>query len=340
MSVDMNAIEQSIARDALAADTLRDKRLMLAGLGNIGSFLAALVAPLVGFVRLVDRDIVEAHSNQFYGQEDAGRSKVDVTFEHMKRLNPQLRIECRVMDLERLPWEDFADIDVVLSGLDSLRARQLVSEKTTPLAIPYIDGAVGDPLLSRTQVFLPGHACLECGWGDREYEQLSTEMPCHPGESVQAPPTRALSCAGAATASMMAAQCVRLFGEQRPSRSYEIYGDVAAGRFVTSGKHRNHHCRFRHEAVTKLIRLESPFRDATVADLISAAQQGSRNKPTQFEFPCGILDTDLFGANRFATIDQLHAIRFRRLVKLGLTSRDRVVVRSADPHATAHVCFG
>ena len=323
-----------------AADRLRNKRVLLAGLGNIGSFLAVLLAPQVAFIRLVDRDIVELHNtaNQFYSPEHEGLAKVVVTAERIERLAPHLEVERRVADLEDVCWEDFADIDCGLAGLDSLRARQIVSEKLNPLQIPYIDGAVGDPALARVQVLLAGQACLECLWSTSSYRQLATEYPCR-GGAIETPATLALGCAGAATAAVMVAQCVKLFSDEPPLESYEINGDLLAGRFITSRRRRNEQCRFEHDAVPQLIRLETPFAEATINSLLGAVTREFGPQAVQLEFRRGILDGDMFGAGILASPEQLTRFGHRRLAEFGLTPRDRIVVRASGPSRLAHLCF-
>lgn len=313
---------------------------MLAGLGNIGSFAAVMLAPHVEFIRLVDRDTVELHNtiNQSYLPEHNGRTKVEVTAERLERLNPQLQVERRVADLEDLPWEDFADVDVVLAGLDALRPRQVISEKTTPLQIPYIDGAVGD-LFSRVQVLLPGQACLECNWGVSQYRQLTTEYPCQPGAYAQASRTNAPSCSGAATASLMVAQCMRLFGDDPPQESFEINGDLSAGKFVTSRRRRNQCCRFAHETAPRIIHLNKPFGEGVVGDLLAVAVQQHDQRPVQLEFRRGILTGDLFGTRQIASPEELSDQRDRTLQDFGLTPKDRIVVRASGEARAAHICF-
>jgi molybdopterin/thiamine biosynthesis adenylyltransferase len=324
----------------LGVERLRTSCVLLAGLGNIGSFLAILLAPLVACIRLVDRDVVELHNtaNQFYEPQHERASKVDVTADRIARLAPDLRVERYMADLEDLPWGVFADVDIALAGLDSLRARQVLSEKLHPLQIPYIDGSVGDPALARVQGLLPGQACLECGWSAAHYRQLSTEYPCGQ-RSVTSPRTAALGCAGAATASLMVAQCVRLLGDCPPLESYEITGDLTAGRVVTSRRRRNERCRFRHEVASRVIRLDTPFTHATFADIDAAVQREFGQQSLQLEFRRGVLEANLFGAGRLSTLAQLRHLRDRRLDSVGLTPRDRVVVRASKGELAAHLCF-
>ena len=337
---DVSQLRVSLAANPAAA-RLRAARVLLAGLGNIGSFLAVLLAPLVSFIRLVDRDVVESHNvmNQFYGPEHEGRAKVDATAACIKRLAPHLQVERRVADLEDLPWGDFADIDIGLAGLDSLRARQVLSEKLYPLQIPFIDGAVGDPLLVRVQVLLPGEACLQCSWGPEHYQQLSAEHPCLPGASAEAPRTMAPGCAGAAAASAMTAQCMTLFSDAPPQESLEINGDLLAGRFVLARRRRTERCRYPHETAPRVIRLERAFAEASVADLVAAVEREYGRQSVELEFRRGVLDAGLFGEERFAAPEQLHRVQRCRLVDFGLTPKDRVVVRRSQQPQGAHICF-
>jgi hypothetical protein len=298
----------------------------------------------VALVRLVDRGTVEIRNtaNQFYGPDCEGQAKVAATADRIQRLAPTLTVEQRVADLEDLPWGDFADVDVALAGLDSLGARQVLSEKLFPLGIPLIDGAVGDPLLVRVQVLLPGHACLECSWGEEHYRQLATEYPCSPGKPAQAPRTLSPGCSGAVAAGMIVAQCLRLFGDAPPSESYEINGDVLAGRFLTARRRVNDRCRYCHKlrgSVMPVIPLQRPFAEATIADLITTAERAIGPQAVRLEFRRGILADSLFGGQLCAEPAQLHCIRHRRLADFGLTPTDRVAVHAnGRPHA-AHIAF-
>jgi molybdopterin/thiamine biosynthesis adenylyltransferase len=326
---------------ASAAAKFRKRRILQIGLGNIGSHLASLITPLAESLQLVDRDIIEPHNvaNQFFGPHHAGRTKVEVTADRIERLAPHLKVGRHVVDLEDLPWEEFAHADVVLGCLDSLRARQILSEKTQALQIPYIDGAVGEPLLVRTQVLLAGQACLECSWGDGEYRQLTTEFPCRPGAAVATPRTAAPACCGAATAAVMVAQYLRLFGQDPPRHSYEINGDLAAAQFRCSARRRNSRCRSPHEPAPRRVRLKRPFDQATVADIVAAVSETACCVPIQFEFRRNVLDGGLFGSERFASPEQLVSLGHCSLHEFGLTAKDRVVARGSGQTQATHICL-
>jgi len=333
---------QSTPVPGLVPDRLRSARVLLAGLGNIGSYLAVLVAPLVSFIRLVDRGTVKARNtaNQFYGPDVEGLTKVEATAALLRRLAPHVTVEGRVADLEDLTWGELADVDVALAGLDSLRARQVLSDKLVPLRIPLIDGGVGEPMLVRVQVLLPGRACLQCSWGPGQRRALSTEYRCGVERSVETPPTISPGCGGAVAAGMMVAQCARLFGPGPPQDSYEINGDLLAGRFVAARRHVNNNCRacrWLGDRAVPVLPLPQPPAVATVADLLSAAQRAADTDVFQLEFRRGILAANLFGDQVCAEPAQLHPIRHLRLAELGLTSSDRVVIHAGGrPHA-AHI---
>ncbi|NND97834.1 MAG: ThiF family adenylyltransferase [Pirellulaceae bacterium] len=324
----------------LALERLRSTRILVVGLGNIGSQLVTSLAPLVKFIRLVDRDVVEPHNalNQSYRPDQSGQMKVDATADRLQLIAPDLVVERRAMDLRDLPGGDLADIQIVLSGLDSLLARRDLAERVSVLHLPYIDGAVGD-YQARVQVLLPGCACLECSWGGEQYRQIATEYPCHPDRTESTRPTVALSCTGAAAASLMVAQCIVLMGESPPEQSYEINGDLLTGRFISSRRRRNPACRFAHEGPPRVVQIATQFDQATVADLISAAGNAFASDALQYEFRRGVLPSELFASERFASTDYLHRVADRRLSALGLTVRDRVVIRHRDQPGLAHVCF-
>ena len=337
----------------------RPRRVMVVGLGNIGSFLTTLVSQRVDSICLVDHDIVEQHNveNQFYEPQDIGRSKVDVLADRLASVAPRLNVQTHACELQDVPLGHFADVDVVMAGLDSLGARQSLSEIVYPLQVPYIDGAVGDPFNVRVQVLLPGAACLECSWGAGQYRQLTTEYSCRPrgggsGSRISAPRTNAPAAAGAATASLMVAQLEKIFSEQRAGESYEINGDLFAGRLVTSRRRRNAACHYSHATASSLLRVEKPFQAVTIGDVIEAANSfhagNDRQLPeAELFFRRGVLnqvfDRGLFKDTSSITLTELQSHHNVRIAELGLTSLDRVtlesVTRDDQAKLISQICF-
>src|SRR5262249_47480446 len=249
---------------------LSTKSVLLAGAGNIGSHLAPLVGRLgVGLVRIVDRDLVEAKNlaTQDFHPEDVGQPKAEVLVRHFQAAFPRMRWEARCCDLEDLPLGEAA-VDVVLGALDSRRARQvLISEMAWPLGVPVVDGGVGEGLVGRVQVFVPGPAtaCLECTWGREDYRRLAEEYPCTAGAAPSAPSTAAPAVTGAVVARLLAAEGLRLRGGEA-AEGREIAFDLRHGRFLVSRLRRSARGRFDHAVVRETIR---PARGgATIGDLL------------------------------------------------------------------------
>ena len=121
-------------------------KICLIGLGGLGCPISQqLVSMGIGFLRIVDRDVVsitDLHRQYLYKPEDAGKMKVEVAFERLKALNPGVEIDPKpiattVYNVE----ETIKDFDLVIDSTDSIRARYLVNRACLKLGIPYIYGA-------------------------------------------------------------------------------------------------------------------------------------------------------------------------------------------------------
>jgi adenylyltransferase/sulfurtransferase len=313
---------------------LRGASVLLAGAGNIGSFLAPLLARAgVGVLRLVDRDRVEEKNlaGQDYDPEDVGRSKAEVLADRLRRRFPGLVAEAHAADLEDLPLGTFA-VDVVLGALDSRRARQaLVSETAWPLGVPVVDGGVGAGLKGRVQVFRPRPeaACLECTWGADDYRLLSAEYPCLPGGGATAPPTLAPAFAGAVVAGVMTAECVRLLTGAAAPGSQEIAFDLLHQRFLVSQLRRAPHCRFDHEVVAERLPLGRDFTSAAGRDLLEALERRFGPAAVHLECRRRQCNRGAFQATRSVPLDFLRSRAGEPLAALGFLPGDQVRARTA-----------
>jgi molybdopterin/thiamine biosynthesis adenylyltransferase len=324
---------------------LAAKSVLIAGAGNIGSHLAPLVARAgVGLLRLVDRDRVEEKNlaTQDFRPEDVGRPKAEVIAGRLRERFPALRVEARACDLEDLPLGEAA-VDVLLGALDSRRARQvLISEMAWPLGVPVVDGGVGEGLVGRVQVFVPGPttACLECTWGRGDYRQLAAEYPCLPGASARAPATVSTAFLGSSVASLMASECLRLLTGEKPADSFEVpfdLGQHAMRRFLLR---RSPSCRHDHETVGKTLWLLPVGQDSdpdgacqdrnpdprgpTVGDLLAAVE--GKGERVQLECRRGVGVAP--GAGRFLQPETLRGREGLTLAALGFVPGDRIRVRS------------
>jgi molybdopterin/thiamine biosynthesis adenylyltransferase len=303
---------------------LRNAAVVIAGAGNIGSHLAPLLARAgVRLIRIIDRDRVEAKNlaNQDFRREHVGGWKAEVLAERIQGQFPGLTVEARPLDLEDLPLGQF-DVDVVFGALDSRRARQaLLSEIAWSLEVPAVDGGVGEGLVGRVQVFVPGDttACLECGWGNADYASLAAEYPCERDAVYNAPSTISPAFSGAVVAGFMAAEGMRLLAGEMGAESREISFDLFHRRFLVSRLRRAPRCRFDHSVVREVIRLANP----SVGDLLEAIRQRFGSTPVHFESRRGL------PGGRFTTPDSLRRRAGEPLAALGLVVGDRLRVRSA-----------
>jgi adenylyltransferase/sulfurtransferase len=318
----------------LDPDRVRHASVVVAGAGNIGSHLAPLLLRSgVALLRLIDRDHVEAKNlrNQDYRPEDVGRPKAAVLAERIQGQFPGAVIEARTADLETLPLGQFA-VDLIFGALDSRRARQaLVSEIAWPLGVPVVDGGVGEGLVGRVQVFVPGAAtaCLECGWGREDYRRLAEEYPCTAGAAATAPATATPAVTGAVVAGLMAAEGLRLLAGQGPAENQEIAFDLRHRRFLVSRLRRAPGCRFDHAIVGEVIRPARSFAAATVGELLEVLEARFGGTPVHLECRPGLFGQGGFRAERFVTPERLRPLAGERLAGLGFVPEDRIRVRSA-----------
>ena len=160
--------------------------VVVAGQGNIGSFLAPHLARLRGVSRVVlcDPDIYEPGQqvNQDIPADAVGRAKAEVQAERLRAIQPGLDVVAFVAPVESLPLGMLGGA-IVVSCLDSRAARQHLASRAWRIGSPFVDAAVGggSSLLVRTNVYIPSPdaACFECAFDDRDYEQLEQIFPCN-----------------------------------------------------------------------------------------------------------------------------------------------------------------
>jgi adenylyltransferase/sulfurtransferase len=325
--------------DGMSRERLRSASVLIAGAGNIGSPLASFVARC-GIRRLVllDRDTVEDKNlrTQDYRPEDVGRAKAEVLAQRLRDQVPSVAVEAICADLENVPLGLFA-VDLILGALDSRRARQvLISEIAWPLGVPVIDGGVGEGWRGRVQIFVPGPdtACLECTWGREDYRQLSVEYPCMPGAAASAPATVSPAFAGAAVASVMTAEAVRVLTGEGENTSREIAFELYHRRWLVTRLRRAPQCRFDHEIVRTHWRLGKPYHEARVGDLLAAlAEDLGPSTAVHVECRRGVGTVNGFAPARYLSVDVLRDRAGEPLSSLGLTADDRPRVRWATGNA-------
>jgi len=156
---------------------LRNARVCIVGLGGLGSPAALQLAAMgVGFLRLVDHDVVDLSNLQrqhLYGVNYLGYPKVEVATKRLRELNPGIEVEPLPLSLNVNNAEDIVrDTDVVVDGLDLMTPRYALNRACLKLGTPYVFGAA---IMSfgNVSTIIPGKTpCLECFQGDLDDDTL------------------------------------------------------------------------------------------------------------------------------------------------------------------------
>ena len=122
---------------------LFQSRVAIVGCGAVGSYVAeALVRGGVGFVRLIDFDVV-ATSNinrqLFALHSTIGQKKVEVASQRLKDINPNCQIESVDALLDENNVESLlADVDFVADAIDDRQAKIALYKECQHKNIPFI----------------------------------------------------------------------------------------------------------------------------------------------------------------------------------------------------------
>lgn len=126
---------------------LRAASVLLVGAGGLGSPIALyLAAAGVGTIGLVDADSVDASNLQrqvLYASADVGRAKVEAAAEHVRALNPGVRVIAHATRLSAANALDLlAPYDIVVDGSDNFPTRYLVNDACVLLGKPDVYGSI------------------------------------------------------------------------------------------------------------------------------------------------------------------------------------------------------
>ncbi len=132
MSGDLSRFSRQLALrgfGAAAQEKLSKSRVLLVGLGGLGSPAAAyLAAAGVGQLIINDFDTVHLsnlHRQILYVDKDLGARKINAAGARLKAINPVLRLTLVDQRLDRETLADFVDsADLVLDGTDNFASRE------------------------------------------------------------------------------------------------------------------------------------------------------------------------------------------------------------------------
>ena len=147
--------------------SLKNSKICIVGVGGLGAPSALKLTGMgIGYIRLVDRDIVsrsDLHRQYLYSADTVGQPKVEVAFEKLSQLNPDVTLDPIPESLNSTNAEALIEgMDVVIDGLDRPEPRYLINRTCNKLGVPYIFGAAIEAF-GNTSTLLPGQTfCLEC----------------------------------------------------------------------------------------------------------------------------------------------------------------------------------
>ncbi len=152
---------------------LSESKAAVVGCGALGTHAAELLVRAgVGFLRILDRDIVDLtnlHRQVLFDERDARdeRPKAEAVEDHLRAINSEVTIESLVLDFRPAnAIEVLSGMDVILDATDNFEARYLLNDAAVQLGIPWVYGGV-TATEAMVLPILPGEsACLRCLFPD------------------------------------------------------------------------------------------------------------------------------------------------------------------------------
>ena len=146
---------------------LKNSKVCILGCGGLGvPTMLKLTAMGVGHIRIIDRDVIsmsDLHRQYLYDVDSIGRAKVEVAYEKLKKLNPNVEIEPLAEPItKRNVSEVIGGMDVAVDALDSMETRYLVNRACSKQEVPYVFAGVIKSMANASTI-IPGKTpCLEC----------------------------------------------------------------------------------------------------------------------------------------------------------------------------------
>ncbi len=158
---------------------LKNSKVCVVGAGGLGSPIAMQLAAMgIGYIRIVDRDVVELsnlHRQVLYTDKDIGYVKVERATERLKAINPYLKVEPLAVSVNSSTADEIIKgCDLVIDGLDSIDARYALNDACLRASIPYVYGGVLSMLGSVCTVIPGKSACIRCIFPELSDDEMPT----------------------------------------------------------------------------------------------------------------------------------------------------------------------
>jgi adenylyltransferase/sulfurtransferase len=158
---------------------LLNAKVCLVGLGGLGSPAALQLAAMgIGYLRIIDRDVVERsnlHRQTLYDMSSLYYPKVEIAAKKLSQLNPNVNIDPVPTSLNSDNAEEMIKgMDVVIDGLDAIEPRYALNWACVKHKVPYVFGAAIETY-GNLSTIIPGMTpCLECFSGGLTNNMLPT----------------------------------------------------------------------------------------------------------------------------------------------------------------------
>lgn len=198
-------------------------RVAILGCGGLGANSASLLARAgVGFLRIVDRDVVELSNlprQTLFLEADAGgeQPKAVAAARRLAEACSEVRVEPVVADVDAANIARLLDgVDLVLDGFDNFEGRFLLNEVCVARGLPWVHGAcVGSTAMAA--LFVPrATACYRC---------LAREVPA-PGAAATCDTAGIIGPAAMLAASLQVSLALRYLVEGPPVEAALVIADA------------------------------------------------------------------------------------------------------------------
>lgn len=146
---------------------LAKSHVAVIGCGALGTTIANnLVRSGIGYIRVVDRDIVELNNLQrqnLFDERDVGFSKASIAVKKLERINSEIKIKPIVEDVNHGNIENIIkNMDVIVDGTDNMLVRFLINDTCVKHDIPWIYGGAIETYGITMNIIPHKTPCLRC----------------------------------------------------------------------------------------------------------------------------------------------------------------------------------
>ncbi|RSN69190.1 HesA/MoeB/ThiF family protein, partial [Candidatus Korarchaeum cryptofilum] len=158
-------------------ERLKSSRVAILGMGGLGTPAALLLTRMgIGFIRIVDRDIVsgtDLHRQVLFNLDDVGLPKVEAAKTSLNKMNPDVEIDAIATPILNENIDKLIeDVDLIIDGLDNIRTRYIINRAALRMGKPYIFSAAVE-MFGIVSTIIPGETpCLECFYSGLQDEFL------------------------------------------------------------------------------------------------------------------------------------------------------------------------